>query len=334
MKKYFFLALVAGLALCNVSCGSDDENEETTDVSKLGNTQTGKYDSKVAHYEITKNSVMAAPIGTDLTDGKTVTASIISADIIAQGQVLIGANVTVDGQESQKYATLEIVGVDGETYTLRGDKGKGGTMKIQREVPKSRETRAGNSVELVFDLTVYVQIGDMLVPIPFNTSGMAQETIDAAIDAYTSSITNTWQIERMKLVLDFDSKTDAATETAGGDLRPFIELCDNNSLNLSDQERKDLTRTIQSFIIEKPNLLVLKYAEGGSDAAAWRWVSKADNSLAIGITLKDKYNMGNKFLNDDSKIAVELRTGGKINLILTTRLEKDKCTASLIINLK
>ena len=45
--------------------------------------------------------------------------------------------------------------------------------------------------------------------------------------------------------------------------------------------------------------------------------------------------MGNKFLKDNSVIEVQFPEGQNMCiLILSTRLEEDKCTASLMINLK
>ena len=58
------------------------------------------------------------------------------------------------------------------------------------------------------------------------------------------------------------------------------------------------------------------------------------NEQQIRIKLKDG-DMGNKFLKDNSVIEVQFPEGQNMCiLILSTRLEEDKCTASLMINLK
>jgi hypothetical protein len=43
--------------------------------------------------------------------------------------------------------------------------------------------------------------------------------------------------------------------------------------------------------------------------------------------------MGNKFLENTTTIEAEYAGDNKINLYLTTRLESDKCTAIMILNL-
>lgn len=338
MKKYFFFALIAGIALCNVACGSDDDNE-STDTTELGNTVEGDLEDKAAHYDIEETEAPKAAetvvVVTESGEEKEVNPGLTGFDVTEYGQAVI--EVDVDG--SKKYCSYETTLIytteNEDKYELKENGVSAGTVRVIRKGTAARATRASEGVELIFDLVIKVEIYGEMVELKFDDNTQAQEIIEKAIDDLTSRLTNTWNVERMKLVIDFDEKgkTDASTEVDGGDLRPFIQLAKDNDVNITEKDERDLSRTIAGIIIGNPNLFVLKYADGRSDAADWSWKNKDNGNLAIGITLKDQ-DMGNKFFNDDSKVTVELRANNKINLILQTHLDDDKCNVYLIVNLK
>ncbi len=314
MKKLLLFALMVGMTVCYTSCGSDDDDAEP---AGMGNTVVGNTDAQAAHYAIKTN---AAPTATT-ENGQEV--SLTGFNVTEYEQAVI--EIDVDG--AKKYKTYDVT-VKDNVYTLYDKNTLVGTVE-------KVTTHAVSNVELVFKLNVSIEIDGQTVPVQFDGSTAAEETTQTSVSTITSQLTNTWAVERMKLVLEFDdkSKADASTTTQGGDLRPFIDLAKKNGVKINEQDEEDLTRTIESIIIDKGNLFVIKYADGRSDAATWSWTSQKEDSYAIGIKLKDD-DMGNKFFNDDSKIAVVFRSGNKINLTMQTRLEDDDCTASLIVNLK
>lgn len=326
MKKYLFFALMLGMAVCNFSCSDDDDEKSDNggggNTSSMGNQKQGLYADKVSEFiidsenapKITKNDKVIKITGLSLTE---------------YGKGLVELKV----DEELEYETYDLE-IDDNTCKLSKDGKPVGTIEMATKDAKTRKSES--TVELIFNLNIEVEINGKMVPVTFNSVAQAQQVIDYVTSSYTNQITNTWAIERMKLTIDFDEKgkADVSTEVKSGNLRPFIELADKNNVTLNEQDRKELTRTIKSLIIDKSKVFVLEYEEGGSDAANWRWVTEKEDNLSIGINLKDNKTMGNKFFNDDSKITVQLRKGNKINLILQTRLEDDKCNASLIVNLK
>jgi hypothetical protein len=329
MRKIFFYAFAVGITLCNVSCGSDDASNDSS--LKAGNTIKGKYEAEAATYIMNQSDAPIAEIPTQ-TDMKQK-AVLEELTCTEYGQAVIGINVyEEDAYQSNgtlKYATYEM-DLKGNVFSLSDKRGQLiGTIK-KEDFHTSRGT---TNVTLTFDLTVSIEIAGVMVPLKFASISQAQEVIETAIEKYTANVTNTWKIERMKLTIDFDTKTDVSTESYGGSLKPFLELAQDNDVKISEKDMEQLNRTIENLIIDKNKLFVLRYADGRSDAASWQWVNQTDGNLSIAINLKAIEEGGNKFLNNNSKIAVELKANNKINLIISTRLEDDKCTASLLINL-
>lgn len=325
MKKLFFFALMLGMAVCNFSCSSDDDggNGGNNNSGNKGNQTEGIYADKVAEYTIPEAE--APEIITD----DNIKVQLTGFNLTEYGKGIL--ELVVDG--GINYETFDVV-IDGNKYLLSQNGISAGFIEFAEAKTK---TRAGsNAVELKFNLSFQHEVNGEMVPITFDNIAQAQQVIDYVNTTYTSNITNAWGLERMKLTITFDdkSKTPASTNTQGGDLRPFIDLAKKNDVTISEKDEKELTRTITSLIIDKSKLFVLEYEEGGSDAATWKWITENEKNLAIGIKLKDGKTMGNKFFNDDSQINVQLRDNGKINLILSTYLEDDKCTASLLVNLK
>lgn len=338
MKKLFFFALMASMALCNVSCGSDDDdndNDNKVTTNDKGNTTVGVFDEKAAHYEIANNVAPQTTATVKKEDGSLVEAKagLTGFNVTEYGQAVIEVNV--DG--SKKYCAYDAKLKSGsdqeELYELYEKSKTVGTVTVKKK-SAARATRGTETVELIFNLTVSVEINGEMVPLTFEDNAEAKQVVEETVKTVTTQLTNTWKVEYMKLVISYDDKSKNAysTDEESGNLRPFIQKAVDNGVTLSDKDKSRLNRAIQSIIIDKNNLLVLVYDNGGSDAATWRWVNETGD-LAIGITLKDS-QMGNKFLSNNSKIGVELRDNGKANLILTTRLEEDKCTVSLIVNLK
>lgn len=343
MKKYFFLALMAGVAMCNVSCSSDDDSKSETTTDMIGNIIKGELEEQAAHYEIAKSE---APKSVTVVEVKKEDGSVVKTNpgltgfsVTEYGNAVI--EVDVDG--TKKYCTYDTeldktLSVEGKEVFLVKDKGSKvvGNVTILNKKAGARVTRASETVEMIFNLSISVEINGQMVPLQFDNTAQAQQTIETVVNTVTTQLTNTWKVEYMKLVISYDDpkKNAYSTDEESGNLRPFIQRAIDNGVTLTEKEQEQLKRTIESIIIDKNNLLVLNYDNAGSDAATWRWVNDTDvNNLAIGITLKDK-DMGNKFIKNNSKIGVELRSGGKVNIILTTRLEEDKCTVSLILNLK
>ena len=340
MKKIFFFAMMACVAMCNTSCNSsDDDNEKPNDNNtEVGNTTVGKLEDKAAHYEIAEANAPKPKntIKVEKSDGTEIeiVPELTSFNVTEYGQAVFEINV--DG--SKKYCTYNAELTEStekkDVYTLKDNNLYKGTVTIVKE-KEGAMTRATEGVELIFDMSISIELYGVMIPLRFNDTAAAQVVIETVVKTITTQITNTWTVEYMKLVISYDDpkKSAYSTDVESGDLRPFIKKAMDNGVTLNEKEQKELNRAIKSIIIDKNNLLVLNYDNGNSDAASWRWVNENPDNLAIGITLKDN-EMGNKFISDNSKFGIELRQNGKVNFILTTRLESDKCNVSLIVNLK
>lgn len=310
IKNFFYFAMAACVALTTFTACGDDNEESTVNYTKQ------KYEDQTASYKIAKDAVEAVIVTTPSDDLKL---SLTGVNFTESGKAIFETTRTYsDGATKLKYTTYD-VDINGDTYTIK-DSGKTiGTIKAQK-------TKA-TDINLTISVTIYVEgVGN----VTFNTDDPVSAAVVMA-SVTSGNICRTWYIERMKLTLDFDSKTDVSSEVYNGKLTEFLELAENNDVKLSDKDREQLNKEIKSLTIDKYGLFTLAYSDGGSDAASWSWNSSDLSSLSI--KLKD-FEMGNKFLENNSKIIVQYPSNDKLILILSTRLEDDKCTASLLINLK
>ena len=334
-KNLFFYAMAFCVAICNVACGNDDDNSNGNN----GNTNPGKVipapakaDDAVA-YAIPSGSVTAKSKDLVTPDGVRVTADLTGVDITESGKAII--EVTTTDETSKKklnYVTFDAE-LDGDVYTIK-DNGK--AIGTRTRVRGTAKTRGNNKEDLYISLKF--TLNSITGMLEFVTDGpvtatATEEALGKSINLI--SLARTWEIERMKLTLIFDdkSKSDASTTVYGGNLSSFITLADDNNVSLSDKDRSDLSKSILFVTLDKNGKFILTYADGKTDVADWNWVA-GSNEAKLQIKLKDK-DMGNKFLADNSQIEVQYYPETqKIILIMSTRLEDDKCDASLLINLK
>lgn len=328
MKKYYFLAMAAIVGLC-VSCGSDDSDNSNTDNDGVVEIKAPEKSADAASFRIPVNliSSKAGKLVTD--DGQEISASLTGVNITESGKAIFEVTAEYEnGSKKLKYVTYDAV-LNDNVYTVKdGSKVIG---QIERIVATSR---ASSSVSITVTVTITIPgIGEMT----FETDDPVAVT--QVVEAISSSVSTvnlsrTWTVERMKLTLVFDdkSKADASRTENSGNLHSFIEVAENNDVNLTEEDKRQLDKVISGITVDKNGLLCLTYSDGVTDAASWSWLLQT-NPLKIRIDLKDD-EMGNKFLKDDSTIEVQFPGNNKCILILNTRLEEDKCTASLLINLK
>lgn len=318
------------VALCNVACGSDDNDSEGNGGNNNNKGATipapPKADNAVA-YEIPSGKMTAKSKDLKNDEGNTISADLTRVNITESEKAIVEVTTTdVNSKRKKYYATFDAT-LSGDTYTISDNGEKVGIIK------KASATR-GNE--------------DLYVSLKFKINGITGVLEFEALDpiqvkAYEAllgsspnliSIARTWYIERMKLVFVFDNKSsDASVIVEGGNLSEFIKLADDNDVSLSAKERADLNKDIKSITLDKNGQFTLTYTNGGTDVADWNWVS-GTNEAKLQIHLKEN-EMGNKFLADNSQVEVQFYPATKqILLIMTTRLESDKCTASLLINLK
>lgn len=305
-KNFFYFAMALCVALCNVACGDDNEGGDD------GGYTTPKYSEQAAAYTISEG--VENQVKADATGGEEVILK--SLNFTEDGKVVVG--VEVDG--ALKYVTYDVV-ISGDTYTVKsGTKVLGTITKVT--------TRGGNLTNLRIDFSISLPAYGT---VHFATEAPVQavKLVKAVIGG---DIIGTWKVNRMKLTIDFDdkAKTDPSLEVKSGNLTEFVKLAEDNGVNLTEEEENRLSREIISFTVDQYSMFSIAYKDGGSDAASWKWDGSGKSKLKI--TLKNS-DMGNKFLEDNSTIEVKYPGNNLLVLKMTTRLEDDKCKATLTVNL-
>ena len=305
MKKYLsFLALALCVGFLTLSCSSDDDNNNNNDDD---GTPTGyskeKYAEQSAAYTIAPGTVKSS---------QNSKISIVGLHITESGL----AEFEIDVEGKKKFVSLNAE-INGNEYILKDG------SKIVGSIKKNA-TRA----TVLLDITVTMFIPEKGECTFTTTDPVQAEEIAKLLKS--SDLIATWSIERMKVTLDFDEKTDASTEVYSGNLEEFLKLAKQNNIKLKEDEEAALKKEILTFTVDGYGLFTIKYKDGSEDAAKWEWDGDVNK---LRIELKDE-DMGNKFLNSSSKIEVKYPGDNKIVLKIQSRLEEDKCTATLTANLK
>ncbi|MBR1484573.1 MAG: hypothetical protein IJ612_02635 [Prevotella sp.] len=331
-KSFFFFAMASVVALCNVSCSSDDDdkNDSNNNTSSVVIPAPANAENAVA-YVIPKNTVKATEETYTDQQGEEVELCLTNVNITKGGKAVFETTETrvSSGTTKVNYTSYDVE-VSGNQYKVKD--AAGSTLGSIERVAAG--TRATDSASLSVHVKIYIP---GLGWVEFDTEDPVDVT--AVTDAVASSVATTnfarlWLISRMKLTLVFDDKgkSDASRTENSGKLFNFIELAENNGVSLSDDDKRQLQKEIVSVDVDTNQaLLTINYADGSSDAATWSWADSSQNKIRI--TLKDG-EMGNKFLENDSQIEVQFPNAETCILILSTRLEDDGCTASLMINLR
>lgn len=295
-KSIFYWAVAACIAVCNISCGSDDSDSSNPPSPQL---PTPTYAEKAVAYSINNNVVKAASDDSACLTGLNFTES---------GKAII--EVTKDGKK--KYVTYNVA-ISGDTYTITDDNGKLiGTVK-------SSVTRGSKSATI--NVSITITINGMTYTFTTNSA-----TADMAFASMTGgdalkNIARTWTIKNMKLTLeseDPDFKSLSMTEQSGR-LSAFVAEVKKRDTGFSDEDIDQLNKEVKSITLDQTGLLCIEYSDGGSDAATWSW--SGGNYSNIALKLKDS-EMGNKFIQDNTKIAVEF-SGTLCKFTLTTTLDRE-----------
>jgi hypothetical protein len=314
-KNFFYFAMALCVALCTVSCGSDDDSDDG-----VPHYTKQKYETEAAAYDIVPRTAVSS---TPSAEGEEV--SITGIDFTESGKAIFELTFeSPNGKKTLQYVTYDVE-INGDTYTV-----KDGSKTIGTVVKKgSRASSEGVMITINVSLTV----GGKTYPFSFDDPVAAVQLLEVmAASKGLTDITRTWQVESMMLVLRFDNGNSPSVRVTGGKLTNFQILAEDNGIILKEKDRTALNRTIQGITLDKYGLFTVTYSDKYNDAATWSWVA-GSNDGKINLILKDEA-MGNKFLENSTDIEVQYTGDDKINLVLTTRLEADECTAYITMNLK
>ena len=305
-KNFFYFAMALCVALCTVSCGSDDDGDSAPSYTPQ------KYEKEATAFTLGNNVA-------SVTQGNE-TISITGLNFTESGKAIIETTHMKEGKTTVKYSTYDAE-INGNEYIIKDGANKIGTVV-------NNGTRSSEGVEITINITLSF---DVTIKPANAVKAVHMLEVIAASQGLTN-ITRTWQVERMKLTLDFDDDQDFSTEVTGGSLKPFQDLAKEHNIILTEKDRTALNRTIVGLTLDKFGLFTVTYSDKFNDAAQWSW-AVGSNDSKIKITLKDE-EMGNKFLNSNANIDVKYPGDDKLILKVTVRLDEDKCTAYSTFNLK
>ena len=306
MKKFFFyFAIAATVALCVVSCGSEDDDYVTS--------------KPVYDLPVYANKAAAFTISNGLASEQNANAKLTGMNFTESGKAIF--EVTESGVK--KYATYNVK-IEGSTYNIISDNGNNiGTVV-------STTTRGGSSSTVNVDVTF--EINGVTYTYKTTDPVAAQMTYDSMSGGDNlNNIARTWKPKSMKLTLEGDITPLSMIEYSGK-LSSFVEEIKKRDTGFSPSDIDELNKDVKSITFDKTGMFCIEYIEGSCDVANWKW---SDSNYAnIALKLKEK-TMGNKFIQDNSKISVRFTTNTCL-ITLSTQLiggSNNHYTATLQVNL-
>lgn len=306
-KNFFYFAIAATVALCTISCGSDDDDDVP---SKPVVYNLPVYAEKAAAFTIS-NGVAST---------ENVNAKLTGMNFTESGKAIF--EVTEAGVK--KYATCNVK-IEGGTYTITNDNGRVlGTVV-------SSTTRGGSSTEVNVDVTF--EINGVTYTYKTTDPVAAQMTYDTMSGGDNlNNIARTWKPKSMKLTLEGDITPLSMIEYSGR-LSAFVEEVKKRDTGFSPSDIDELNKDVKGLTFDKTGMFIIEYVEGACDAATWSWTDS--NYANIALSLKEK-TMGNKFIQDNSSVNVKFTTNTCIVTLSTTLTgsSNNRYTATLQVNLE
>jgi hypothetical protein len=305
-KNFFYFAMALCVALCTVSCGSDDDGDSAPSYTPQ------KYEKEAAAFTL-EDRTASNVIGS----GEII--SITGINFTESGKAIFETTHWKSGKTNIRYSTYDYE-INDNKYVV-----KDGNKEIGTIVNKS--TRADGD-EVLLEINLTLTFNGTPVSYIFDNPKAAIQLIEKTAK---TNITRTWTIDFMILTLDFGNKPDATTTVQGGSLKDFLKLAKEQELNLTAKDEEALNREIVGVTLDKFGLFTIDYKDNFNDAASWSW-DVAEKTIKI--KLKNEEEMGHKFLNDNVKIDIKYIGNNKVAMALTAILPDDDCTATLLMNLK
>ena len=304
-KTLFFLVAVLYMAVCNISCSSDDD--EIVYNNQAVTLPTTKYETQAALFQLTNNAITATTSGS--------TFSLTSLNFTESGKAIVEVT-SING--NKKYVTYN-VDISGDTYTISDTKGVRGTVK-------ESVTRSTSNTKLT--ITLMVEIPG-LGTLSFNTDSPveAQKVVAAVATVATNNIARTWRVHEMKLTLEGDVA--ASITEQSGNLGAFVKEAQDRGANLSQTEVAQLQRTIYGLTIDKNGLFSIEYSDNGTEACSWKWTDESQSKLMLQLHNSE---FGNIFFSNNSNIEARFFASGVCHFIMTTKITGNKnYTATLLM---
>lgn len=318
MKKFFIFAAVALVALCNVSCSSDE-----VPIPASGGTSS---------ITLPQPEAAATAAAFDIPETAPVTS--------ATGETLEAVNFTESGKA---VLTIGTSATDAKYVTFDSEAKKLAENKIRYDLKDGTKdfgyiiatyTAAANASRSA-DGTVTLEFHLKDIEIPNNdgttttvsfpeTTSIAEPIATPTSSTSLDNICRTWYVDLIDVTLSGD--VDCTINQTDGNLLPIAQKAQDNDAQLKLSEFKEFCRSVESVTLDKTGLFSIEYqnykgqveyketkdskveyitcdGKKASEVCSWEW---ADNSQNV-IRLKfRKSDFGNKFLNEDSRIRVDI----------------------------
>lgn len=334
MKKYFIFAAVALVALCTVSCSSDDNDDPINNTPVV--IPTPPTANQAIAFEIPDASQPTADTGEKLK-AVNITES-------AKAVLKVGTD------EGDKYLTYDSKYDEAtKTYTLYEGTTKVGTIKQAgaAAAPRRVTINLGNwIIELTITMTDSTGSTTTVNFQATVTDATAPSNPQPAAGNNLNNIARTWVVSEMAMTLDGD--VDCTVLEAGSNLIELAKKAQENDAQLEMDEYKELCRSILGLTIDKSGQFSIEYknasgkveyyynqaekAKGNvqyiecdgrveTEACTWDWASSDQQSIKINTKDSD---FGNKFLSDKSNIGVKFYSTGVAHLTIYTKIDGSK----------
>lgn len=311
MKKFFYFAFAAVVALANVACGDDDN--DGGDNKKVTITKAQMAD-EAATYTVKEGTPVQSDKSTkyieDFTimDGGQVEVTLVDPET-GETEVVI-ADVTSE----------RTVDPAGTKYKVSVNKTVAGNITILDPVATSR---GGDSFAIIFNLTIN---GENYV----TAEGSPAECFVSALIQTNGGVLNylchKFQVKSMLIECEGDVKV--YKQITGGNLLDVYNVANENGANLTEEDKDGFNKVVKYVSVGRSGELAIIYADDTCDGGNWDWANSQASKL--NLWLKDK-GMGNKFIPEDTTVDIDF-SGNTCSMTIHANIKGTKnYTAALTL---
>ena len=319
-KNFFYFAMAATVALCNISCGSDDEDEPIS--SQKVEIAVPETADKAVAFEIPADK-----------------AVLNAVNITESGKAILTVK-TNSGYEYLTYDASYEQKDNKHVYTLMDGNKKVGTITSSKIA-----TRATDIADIKIQLAVELPgIGTVSFDGTVKGAKMLWDTIKQGQNL--NNIARTWKVKEITMSLSGD--VDCTITEPSGDLKVLANKAQENDAQLTEDEFLELCKTIEGITLDKTGMFSIEYknatgkikyyatkadmdngkfkyldgdGKSNSEVCSWNWTN--ENMESVSLKFRDS-EFGNKFLNDKSNIAVKFYASGIAHFSVTTEITGSK----------
>ena len=292
MKKFFYYALAAMMAMTMTACGDDKDDNG-------GKDETSAY-VEPQYKDDACSLIPSTPI--DLGDGYSLKKVLITES--GKAYFEIGH----EGDEADTWIHEKVI-INGDIYSINGNQVKG-TIEVLA-------TRATQKVNMKVKLTITLAQG-LSFTIDTDITGLIEAVKTTTTLSGDKDIYSSWKV--LGMVLDLEGDVNCYKEFNGGKLAEIRDEAIKQGAELTEQEKKDFSKTV-TYITISGGFITIDYSDGTCEKGDWSWV----NTQYTQMVLKLEKDHANKFIVNNAKIDVEkIAKLGRYNITLNADISGNK----------